>query len=204
MGIDDIIKLFPSLSDVQKKQFAALPELYTEWNAQINLISRKDMDRFMERHVLHSLSLAFYWQPKPGTRAIDIGTGGGFPGIPLAILYPDVTFLLVDSIGKKLKAVHDIASRLGLTNVAVRHARAEEIQAKFDVALSRAVARLDALARFCTEGKLRTKALYCLKGGELRDEVEEIDRFPSAVYKLADKLSDEFFETKKVVYLQFT
>lgn len=203
MGFETIEKLFPNLSEKQKEQLHALPELYAEWNALINLISRKDMEHFVERHVLHSLCLALYWKPQPGTTAIDIGTGGGFPGIPLAILYPEVKFLLVDSIGKKLKAVADIAERIGLTNVEVRHARAEEIKGKYDVALSRAVARLDALAKWCTEGKLRAKSLYCLKGGDLREEVEEIDRYPSTVYKLSDRLQSEFFETKKVVYVHF-
>lgn len=203
MGFELIETLFPDLTEAQKTQFRALPALYADWNVQINLISRKDMEHFVERHILHSLSLAFYWKPQSGHSAIDIGTGGGFPGIPLAILYPEVDFLLVDSIGKKLKAVEDIATAIGLQNVAVRHIRAEEIRGKFDVAISRAVARLDTLARYCAESKLKVKELYCLKGGDLREEVEEIDRFPSRVHHLNAKLKDEFFDTKKVVYLSF-
>ncbi len=202
-GFDLIEHHFPALSDLQKKQFHALPELYAEWNAQINLISRKDMEHFVERHVLHSLAIALHWKPKPGNRAIDIGTGGGFPGIPLAILYPDVSFLLVDSIGKKLKAVDAISLALGLKNVEIRHARAEEIRGKFDVALSRAVARLSVLTGYCTRPRLKISELYCLKGGDLREEVEEIDEFPSMVYALSGKFESEFFETKKVVYVKF-
>ena len=203
MGFEWIDQHFPALSEIQKQQFRALPDLYAEWNAQINLISRKDMDHFVERHVLHSLAIALYWKPKPGNKAIDIGTGGGFPGIPLAILYPEVNFLLVDSIGKKLKAVEAISQAVGLKNVEIRHARAEEIRGKYDVALSRAVARLAVLTGYCTRPRLKIGELYCLKGGDLREEVEEIDEFPSMVYALSGKFDSEFFETKKVVYVRF-
>lgn len=195
----DLIKFFPDLNPGQLAMFEKLEPLYREWNAQINVISRKDMDHFYERHVLHSLSLAFYWKPKPGTNAIDIGTGGGFPGIPLAILYPHVDFLLVDSIGKKIKVVNEVASALGLTNVKAVQERAENIRGNFDTALTRAVSRLEALIGFCTQGKLKVKQLYCLKGGDLKEEIEEVDRFPSVVYKLQSKIPGEFFETKKVV-----
>jgi 16S rRNA (guanine527-N7)-methyltransferase len=153
--------------------------------------------------VLHSLAIALHWKPKPGNKAIDIGTGGGFPGIPLAILYPEVSFLLVDSIGKKLKAVEAISQALGLKNVEIRHARAEEIRGKYDVALSRAVARLAVLTGYCTRPRLKIGELYCLKGGDLREEVEEIDEFPSMVYALSGKFDNDFFETKKVVYVRF-
>jgi len=203
MGFEWIDQHFPALSEIQKEQFRALPDLYAEWNAQINLISRKDMDHFVERHVLHSLAIALYWKPKPGNKAIDIGTGGGFPGIPLAILYPEVNFLLVDSIGKKLKVVEAISQALGLKNVEIRHARAEEIRGKYDVALSRAVARLAVLTGYCTRPRLKIGELYCLKGGDLREEVEEIDEFPSMVYALSGKFDNDFFETKKVVYVRF-
>ena len=203
MGFEWIDQHFPALSEIQKEQFRALPDLYAEWNAQINLISRKDMDHFVERHVFHSLAIALYWKPKPGNKAIDIGTGGGFPGIPLAILYPEVNFLLVDSIGKKLKAVEAISQALGLKNVEIRHARAEEIRGKYDVALSRAVARLAVLTGYCTRPRLKIGELYCLKGGDLREEVEEIDEFPSMVYALSGKFDNDFFETKKVVYVRF-
>lgn len=193
---------FPDLIQEQNDRFAALKPLYEEWNAQINVISRKDMDHFYERHVLHSLALAFYWKPKPGAKAIDIGTGGGFPGIPLAILYPEVNFLLVDSIGKKIKVVNEVVSALGLKNVTAIQERAENISGKFDAVLTRAVSRLNVLIPYCTLGEIKAKSLYCLKGGDLREEIEEIDRYPSMVYKLGQKIPGEFFETKKVVFVQ--
>lgn len=195
-------KYFPDLNQEQKDRFAALKPFYEEWNAQINVISRKDMDHFYERHVLHSLALAFYWKPKPGAKAIDIGTGGGFPGIPLAILYPEVDFLLVDSIGKKIKVVNEVVAALGLKNVKAIHERAENVPGKFDAVLTRAVSRLNVLIPYCTRGKMKAKALWCLKGGDLREETEEIDRYPSMVYKLHQKIPGEFFETKKVVFVQ--
>lgn len=193
---------FPNLSQEQIDRFAALKPLYEEWNAQINVISRKDMDHFYERHVLHSLALAFYWKPKTGAKAVDIGTGGGFPGIPLAILYPEVDFLLVDSIGKKIKVVNEVISALGLKNARAIQERAENITGNFDAALSRAVSRLSVLVPYCTHGKMKAKSLYCLKGGDLSEEIEEIDLYPSMVYKLSEKIPGEFFETKKVVYVQ--
>lgn len=198
----EISKFFPGLSPEQISHLEALKPLYEEWNAQINVISRKDMDHFDERHVLHSLALAFYWKPKPGARAIDIGTGGGFPGIPLAILYPEVDFLLVDSIGKKIKVVNEVVAALGLKNVKAIQERAENVPGKFDAVLTRAVSRLSVLIPYCTRGKMKADSLYCLKGGDLREEVEEIDRYPSTVYKLSSKLPGEFFETKKLVYVQ--
>ncbi len=197
-----LIKYFPGLSQEQIAHFAALKPLYEEWNAQINVISRKDMDHFYERHVLHSLALAFYWKPKPGSKAIDIGTGGGFPGIPLAILYPEVDFLLVDSIGKKIKVVNEVVTALGLKNVKAIQERAENVPGKFDAVLTRAVSRLSVLVPYCKNGKMKADTLWCLKGGDLREEVEEIDRYPSVVYKLDQKIPGEFFETKKVVYVQ--
>ncbi|NEN22731.1 16S rRNA (guanine(527)-N(7))-methyltransferase RsmG [Cryomorpha ignava] len=193
---------FPDLNQEQKERFAALKPLYEEWNAQINVISRKDMDHFYERHVLHSLALALYWKPKPEAKAIDIGTGGGFPGIPLAILYPEVNFLLVDSIGKKIKVVNEVAAALGLKNVTAIQERAENIPGKFDAVLTRAVSRLNVLIPYCINGKMKAKTLWCLKGGDLREEVEEIDRYPSVVYKLGQKIPGEFFETKQVVFVQ--
>ena len=167
---------FPNLSEAQLKRFNALKPLYQEWNAQINVISRKDMDHFYEHHVLHSLALSFYWKPKPGEKAIDIGTGGGFPGIPLAILYPEVDFLLVDSIGKKIKVVNEVVAALGLKNVKAIQDRAENVPGKFDAVLTRAVSRLSILVPYCTAGKMKAKSLYCLKGGDLREEIEEIDQ----------------------------
>lgn len=179
-----------------------MQEIYSEWNAVVNLISRKDFEHFAERHLLHSLSLAFYLKLKPGNRVMDIGTGGGFPGIPLAVMYPEVSFLLVDSIGKKIKVVNAVVERLGLTNVKTLHGRAEEVKGRYDIAVTRAVAPLSSLVGWCTRPKLKINGLYCLKGGDLREEVEEIDAYPSSVYRLSDKLKDEFFETKKVVYVK--
>ncbi len=194
-----LLKFFPDLNPGKLAMFEKLEPLYREWNTQINVISRKDMDHFYEHHVLHSLALAFYWKPEPGSKAIDIGTGGGFPGIPLAILYPEVDFLLVDSIGKKIKVVNEVAAALGLTNVKTVQERAENIRGNFDTALTRAVSKLDVLTKYCTQGKLKVKQIYCLKGGDLKEEIEEVDRFPSVVYKLQAKIPGAFFETKKVV-----
>lgn len=197
-------KHFSALTDAQIEKFKALKPLYEEWNAQINVISRKDIDHFNERHLLHSLALSFYWKPEAGERVLDIGTGGGFPGIPLAILYPDVDFLLVDSIGKKIKVVEAVADALDLKNVKGLHERAEKVPGKFDTVTSRAVAKLSALVGYCTSGKMKAQKLLCLKGGDLSTEVSEIDDYPSVVYNLSDKLEGEFFETKKVVRVELT
>ena len=202
MELADIFSCFPKLTDLQKERLSALPEIYAEWNAVVNLISRKDFEHFAERHLLHSMSLAFYLKLRPGHRVMDIGTGGGFPGIPLAVMYPEVSFLLVDSIGKKIKVVNAVVETLGLTNVKAIHGRAEEVKGKYDVAVTRAVAPLSSLVDWCTRPKLKINGLYCLKGGDLREEVEEIDAYPSSVYRLSDKLESEFFETKKVVYVK--
>jgi 16S rRNA (guanine527-N7)-methyltransferase len=203
--MEDLLKgYFPNLTDHQVDQFKRLKPLYEEWNAQINVISRKDIDGFNTHHLLHSLALSFYWQPKKGQRILDIGTGGGFPGIPLAIMFPDTHFVLVDSIGKKIKVVKEVAEALGLKNIEAHHERAESMTGQFDMTVTRAVARLSMLTEWCTRGKFRTKGIYCLKGGDLREEVEEVDRYPSVVYNLKDKLGDPFFETKKVVYVQYS
>jgi 16S rRNA (guanine527-N7)-methyltransferase len=195
--------LFPGLSDDQVAKFEMLEPLYREWNAKVNLVSRKDIDHFAERHLLHSLALGLYWKAKPGERVIDIGTGGGFPGIPLAILYPDAHFTLVDSIGKKIAAVCDVQERLSLNNVVAMCFRAEMVKGRFHTGVTRAVARLAALAGWCTQGKMGVDRLWCLKGGDLREEVEEADDYPSMVYSLAGKLDGQFFETKKVVMMDF-
>jgi 16S rRNA (guanine527-N7)-methyltransferase len=202
MEVADLRSHFPFLTDVQMAKLEALPALYETWNAMVNVISRKDMEHFVERHVLHSLALTFYLKPKPGSSVIDIGTGGGFPGIPLAIAFPEVKFTLVDSIGKKIKVVKAVAEALELTNVEAIHGRVENLRGSHDYAVTRAVARLFTLVDWCKRPQLKIVALYCLKGGDLREEIEEIDRFPSTTYGLDSKLKQAFFETKKVVYVQ--
>ena len=194
---------FPEISEDKLHKLSRLQPLYEEWNAKINVISRKDIDQFEERHLLHSLCLTYYWQPKSGDKILDIGTGGGFPGIPLAILYPDVEFLLIDSIAKKIKVVNQVAQKLGLENVKATQERAENIKGSFDMVISRAVARLNVLTRYCVQSKIKTAELICLKGGDLREEQQEIDQYPSVIYSLDQKIPREFFETKKVVKVVF-
>jgi 16S rRNA (guanine527-N7)-methyltransferase len=201
--IELLTQYFPEISEEKRDKFAALQPLYEEWNAQINVISRKDMDQFEERHLLHSLCLTFFWQPKSGHKVLDIGTGGGFPGIPLAILYPDVDFLLIDSTAKKIKVVNEVAEALDLKNVKAVQDRAEYVVGRFDSVVSRAVARLSVLTEYCVNSKMKTKELICLKGGDLREEQEEVDRYPSVIYKLDSKINRPFFETKKVVKVTY-
>jgi len=201
--IELLTQYFPELPEDKRDKFTALQPLYEEWNAKINVISRKDMDQFEERHLLHSLCLTFFWQPKPGQKILDIGTGGGFPGIPLAILYPEVNFLLIDSTAKKIKVVNEVAQALELKNVTAIQERAEYVKGTFDSVVSRAVARLAVLTEYCVNSKMKTKELICLKGGDLREEQEEVDRYPSVIYKLETKIDRPFFETKKVVKVTY-
>jgi 16S rRNA (guanine527-N7)-methyltransferase len=204
--IDLIAHYFPNLTEDQQQKFDALGKLYAEWNSQINVISRKDTDNFYERHILHSLAIAKVIQFKPGTRILDIGTGGGFPGIPLAILFPECDFLLVDSIGKKIKVVNEIAQAVGLINVRTMHERAENITEQFDFIVSRAVTAMPTFMKW-TKGKLlkenknqlKNGILY-LKGGDLREEMAGI-RGHIRYTNISDFFKEEFFETKKVVYL---
>lgn len=204
--IDLIQHYFPNLTDDQKNKFNALGALYKEWNDQINVISRKDTDNFYERHVLHSLAIAKVISFSPGTKILDIGTGGGFPGIPLAILFHDCDFLLVDSIGKKIKVVNEIATALGLKNVRAIHERAEKINEQFDFIVSRAVTAMPTFMKW-TKGKflkenrnkLKNGILY-LKGGDLREEMSGI-KGHIRYTNISDFYTEEFFETKKVVYL---
>ena len=198
---------FPNLTDIQKKQFSALSELYEFWNAQINLVSRKDMSDFLERHVLHSLGIAKIMNFKDDTKVIDVGTGGGFPGIPLAILFPEVDFLLVDSIGKKIKVVQTVAQKLGLKNVRTAHERVENINEKFDFVVSRAVTRMPAFLKL-VEDKFSLKCnntfpngIIYLKGGDLTEEMSQVSYHHDS-FNLSDYFSQDFFETKKVVYVQ--
>jgi 16S rRNA (guanine527-N7)-methyltransferase len=202
-----IKKYFPELTKKQQKQFAALQDRYNEWNAQINVISRKDEDNFYERHVLHSLGIAKVLQFKDGSRILDIGTGGGFPGIPLAILFPESDFVLVDSIGKKIKVVNEVAQALGLKNVTGIHERAEKINEQFDFVVSRAVTAMPTFLPW-TKNKFLKKnknefpnGILYLKGGDLTEELsgikQTIKEFP-----LTDYFSEDFFETKKVIYVK--
>ncbi len=197
---------FPNLSAEQIEQFNQLQALYTFWNAQINVISRKDLDEFYERHVLHSLGIAKVCSFVPGTEILDIGTGGGFPGIPMAILFPEVQFHLVDSIGKKIKVVHEVAKTLGLNNVTVTHARAEEIKEKYDFIVSRAVTAMPAFIPW-TKGKMKTEnrndlknGILYLKGGDLEEELSATKQ-PYTLHPLLKFFTEPFFETKSVVHM---
>jgi 16S rRNA (guanine527-N7)-methyltransferase len=208
MPSDLILSYFPELSSKQIEQFSKLQELYVHWNEQINVISRKDTENFYERHVLHSLGIAKVIQFKKGTKIMDVGTGGGFPGIPLAILFPDCDFLLVDSIGKKIKVVNEVAHELGLKNVTGIHERAEKVAGSFDFVVSRAVTQMPEFITWVknkvsktSKNSLPNGILY-LKGGDLSEEMKTVKQW-SKEYKLKDFFEGEFFETKKVVYVKF-
>ncbi|MBL7942731.1 MAG: 16S rRNA (guanine(527)-N(7))-methyltransferase RsmG [Flavobacteriales bacterium] len=205
---DDIAVIsaaFPKLTDAQKEAFGQLRQLYETWNAQINVISRKDMDHFYERHVLHSLAIYRFCAFQPGTQVIDIGTGGGFPGIPLAIMLPETQFFLVDSIGKKIKVVAAVAESLGLKNVLTHHGRSEEVKGKFHFAISRAVAPLPDLVKWCRtqiDGKSFNaipNGLICLKGGDLAAELAACRG--SEAFPVSSWFDQEFFKEKMVVYV---
>ena len=201
-----ILKYFPDLTEEQKRQFAALYDLYTDWNSKINVISRKDIENLYEHHVLHSLGIAKVIRFKPGTKVMDLGTGGGFPGIPLAILFPEVQFHLVDSIGKKVRVATDIAGSIGLKNVTTRHARAEEEKQLFDFVVSRAVMPLTDLLKIIRKNispkqqNALPNGLICLKGGELERETMPVKN-KTTMWNLKEFFGEEFFETKKVVYV---
>lgn len=204
--MDIILKYFPNLSEVQQQQFAALYDLYIDWNSKINVISRKDITNLYEHHVLHSLGIAKVMQFRPETTVMDLGTGGGFPGIPLAILFPETHFHLVDSIGKKVKVATEIANAIGLKNVTTRHCRAEEEKQLFDFVVSRAVMPLTDLLKIIRKNIKKKQhnalpnGLICLKGGELEREVMPV-KHQTLMYDLKDYFEEEFFETKKVVYV---
>jgi 16S rRNA (guanine527-N7)-methyltransferase len=204
--MDLITRYFPHLSDQQKEQFDALYDLYTDWNSKINVISRKDITNLYEHHVLHSLGIARFISFKDGSQVMDLGTGGGFPGIPLAILFPEVKFHLVDSIGKKIKVASEIANAIGLKNVTFRHCRAEEEKAKFDFVVSRAVMPLSDLLKIIRKNISSTQmnaipnGLICLKGGELAKETLPVKN-KVEIMDLKNEFAEEFFETKKVVYV---
>lgn len=200
-----IQKYFPHLTDIQLKQFKALQGLYEDWNSQINVISRKDIEALYLRHVLHSLSIAKLIQFKSGSKILDIGTGGGFPGVPLAILFPDVTFHLVDSINKKLKVVNGVADSLGLENIYTTHARAESIQGHYDFIISRAVTNMTDFVGWI-KNRVAKKSVHSIKNGILYlkggDLSEELKPFTKATqYNLNTYFEEDFFETKKIVHL---
>lgn len=201
-----IKKYFPELSEKQTEQFASLYDLYTDWNNKINVISRKDIGNLYEHHVLHSLGIAQAIRFKAGSSVMDVGTGGGFPGIPLAILMPEVRFHLVDSIGKKIKVANAVADSIGLTNVSFRHGRAEEEKAAFDFVVSRAVMPLADLVKMIRKNIAKEQknalpnGLICLKGGELAHEILPFKNI-AAGYNLSDYFTEEYFSTKKVVYV---
>jgi len=203
---DIILKYFSNLTEKQIEQFSQLFELYSFWNAQINVISRKDIEELYERHVLHSLGIAKLCTFKAGESVLDVGTGGGFPGIPLAILFPETQFHLVDSIGKKIKVVKEVASALGLENLKADHLRAEQIKDKYNFIVSRAVTRLGEFypwiqGKFKKESinAIRNGILY-LKGGDLTEEIAE-SKLKAELYPLSAYFEEDFFETKYVVYV---
>ena len=201
-----IQRYFPNLSDLQYKQLKALGELYSDWNAKINVISRKDMEHFYERHVLHSLAIAKVIQFKPDTQILDVGTGGGFPGVPLAILFPNVSFHLVDSIGKKIKVVQEVSNALELTNLSAEHARAEQVSGQFDFVVSRAVTRLTEFYPW-VQNKFNKKSfndldngILYLKGVDLMEEFDQLKK-PYQLFSLKDYYTVEWFESKGLVFV---
>jgi 16S rRNA (guanine527-N7)-methyltransferase len=200
-----LLSYFPHLTETQINQFQKLQDLYEDWNAKINVISRKDIDELYTRHVIHSLGIAKILELKPGSKVMDVGTGGGFPGIPLAIMYPEVDFYLIDIIAKKIKVVNEVATTLGLTNVKAEQKRAELVKDEFDFIVSRAVTNMPDFVEW-VKGKVKKQSkheldngILYLKGGDL---TEELASFPKATqYNLSDFFKEEFFETKKVVHL---
>ena len=204
MSVELIQKYFPNLSEVQIEQFKKLEDLYKEWNEKINVISRKDMDSLYEKHVLHSLGIAKVMAFSPKTKVLDIGTGGGFPGIPLAILFPEVEFTLVDSIGKKITVVNEVSAGIKLKNITAIHSRAEDVKGQFHFVVSRAVTQMPAFLRWL-RGKFekaqfnpKHNGVLYLKGGDL---TEELAGLKTEIFGLKNYFEGEFFETKKVVYL---
>lgn len=200
-----ILKYFPDLTDEQKKQFEALYDLYVDWNSKINVISRKDIEELYVRHVLHSLGIAKVMEFKPNSKVMDVGTGGGFPGIPLAILFPETQFYLIDVIAKKIKVVNEVATAIGLKNVVAEQKRAALVDDEFDFIVSRAVTNMPDFVSW-VKNKTKKESIHDLKNGILYlkggDLTEELAPYRTAVeYNLQDFFEEDFFETKKVVYL---
>ena len=205
MKADIVFNYFPRLSESQKKEYRLLEELYKDWNQKINVVSRKDIDELNLRHVLHSLGIAKIQTFNEGAEILDVGTGGGFPGIPLAILFPETNFTLVDAIGKKIKVVNEVISGLGLQNITAHHSRVEDLKGQFDFIVSRAVAAMPTFVHW-TKGKIkkesshnRKNGILYLKGGDLTEELEPYRN--AQIFELSEHFKEEFFETKKVVYL---
>ncbi len=205
--MDVITKYFKNLTVRQQEQYAALGKLYPEWNEKINVISRKDIGNLYVNHILHSLSIAYFVNFVDGSSILDLGTGGGLPGIPLAILYPEVKFHLIDRIGKKIKVAEDIANRIGLTNVSFQHGDVREVKGQFDFVVSRAVMGLNEMVPLVRHLISRNSfnalpnGLICLKGGDVSGEVKNFKK-TSLVSDICSYFSEEYFETKKVVYVQ--
>lgn len=208
--MDEILKYFPELTDTQRERFAALGDLYREWNDKINVVSRKDIDNIYRHHVLHSLAIARFFTPAAGTTFMDLGCGGGFPGIPLAILWPDCRFHLIDRIAKKIRVAQSVAEAIGLENVTFQHGDSSECHERFDYVVSRAVMALPDLVKACrrniapadhTKANSLPPGLLCLKGGELRDEVKAVGK-PVVEVPLSDWFAEEFFSTKYLIYVK--
>jgi len=204
--VKEILHYFPNLSQEQVQQFERLKDLYEEWNQQINVISRKDTENFYERHVLHSLGIAKIIRFQKASEILDVGTGGGFPGIPMAIMFPDVQFTLVDSIGKKIKVVNEVCVALGLKNVTGLHLRAEDVKGNFDFVISRAVTQMPVFINYVRNkikkernNKLKNGILY-LKGGDLKEEMKSV-KYRYKEYNLSSFFKEEFFETKKIIHV---
>ena len=204
--MEQLLRYFPQLTELQQRQFAALDALYRDWNAKINVISRKDIDNLYPHHVLHSLGIAKVITFRPGTHVMDIGTGGGFPGIPLAILFPEVQFHLLDSIGKKIKVAQSVADALELTNVRTSHKNVMEEKEKYDFVVSRAVMQMEDLVRLVRKNVHHEQrnslpnGLICLKGGDIQQEMRPF-KHCCDVWPLHTDFEEEFFETKKVAYV---
>ena len=205
-GASLIFQHFPDLTEKQNRQIEQLGSLYKEWNDKINVVSRKDIENIYINHVLHSLGIAKVMSFKPGSEVFDVGTGGGFPGIPLAILFPETNFHLVDSIGKKITVVKEVSAALGLKNVRAEQIRAEEVKGQYDFVVSRAVTRMKEFYSWVnnktkkdSRNSLDNGILY-LKGGDLNEEMDELKQ-PYSIYNLSDYFKEEFFETKRVVYV---
>lgn len=204
--MEQILKYFNNLTPQQISQFTSLYDLYLDWNSKINVISRKDIENLYEHHVLHSMAIAQIINFKPGTTVLDVGTGGGFPGIPLAILFPEVKFTLIDSIGKKIKVANEVATAIGLKNIVLKHERAQEEKALFDFVVSRAVMPLEELVKLIRKNIAKKSinalpnGLICLKGGELQHEILPFKNIAES-YEIDEFFKEEFFQKKKVVYL---